>query len=69
MELLDLYDDSGKPLGTTIERGSKFENGNIMLSIIFIKNQDGKFLIQKPVKKKVQNIVQLVDMLRMVKMV
>ena len=52
MELLDLYDDSGKPLGTTIERGSKFENGNIMLSIIFIKNQDGKFLIQKTSEEK-----------------
>lgn len=52
MELLDLYDDSGKPLGTTIERGSKFENGNIMLSIIFIKNQDGKYLIQKTSEEK-----------------
>lgn len=52
MELLDLYDDSGKPLGTTIERGSKFENGNIMLSIIFIKNQDEKFLIQKTSEEK-----------------
>jgi len=52
MELLDLYDDSGKALGVTIERGSKFENGNIMLSIIFIKNQDGKFLIQKTSEEK-----------------
>lgn len=52
MELLDLYDNSGKPLGTTIERGSKFENGNIMLSIIFVKNQDGKYLIQKTSEEK-----------------
>jgi len=52
MELLDLYDDYGKLLDMTIERGNKFENGNIMLSIIFIKNQDGKFLIQKTSEKK-----------------
>ena len=52
MELLDLYDDEGKLLGITIERGSKFEKGNIMLSLVFIKNKDGKFLIQKTSKEK-----------------
>ena len=52
MELLDLYDDNGKRTGQTIERGTKFDKGNIMLSIIFIKNSEGKFLIQKTSKEK-----------------
>lgn len=50
MELLDLYDDNGKKLGKTIKRGEKFEEGNIMLSIIFIRNSANMFLIQKASK-------------------
>lgn len=45
MELLDLYDDNGNKIGKTIERNKKFTEGNIMLSIAFIKNKEGKYLI------------------------
>ncbi len=47
MELLDLYDDNGKPINKTIVIGEKFDVGNIMLSIVFIKNSNGKYLIQR----------------------
>ena len=40
MELLDLYDDNGNKLNETIERGQKFKHGRIMLSIVFIKNNE-----------------------------
>ena len=36
METLNLYDNLGKPLNETIERGKKPKEGNIMLSVIFI---------------------------------
>lgn len=52
MELLDLYDDNGNKIGKTIERNKKFTEGNIMLSIAFIKNKEGKYLIQKTSKEK-----------------
>lgn len=48
MEILDLYDDNGDKLNKTIVRGNKPNEGeNIMLSIVFIKDKDGKYLIQK----------------------
>ena len=48
MEILDLYDDFGQKLKETINRGEKTEEGkNIMLSVAFIKNSKGEFLIQK----------------------
>lgn len=50
MELLDLYDDKGRTIGKTIKRGENFNEGNIMLSIIFIRNNDNMFLIQKASK-------------------
>ena len=52
MELLDLYDDNGNKLGKTIERGKKFDEGNIMLALSFIKNNNDEFLIQKTSKEK-----------------
>ena len=53
MEILDLYDDYGNKLEKTIVRGDiPRDNENIMLSIIFIKNSDGKYLIQKSSKEK-----------------
>lgn len=52
MELLDLYDDNGNKLNETIERGKKFKQGRIMLSIVFIKNSKNEYLIQKTSKEK-----------------
>ena len=53
MEILDLYDDFGNKLNKTIVRGEIPQDGeNIMLSIIFIKNKEGKYLIQKSSKEK-----------------
>ena len=52
MEILDLYDDFGQKLKETINRGEKTEEGkNIMLSVAFIKNSKGEFLIQKTSKE------------------
>lgn len=47
MELLDLYDDEGNALNITIERGKKPKEGNVMLSIAFIRNSENEYLIQK----------------------
>ena len=53
MEILDLYDDFGQKLKETINRGEKTEEGkNIMLSVAFIKNSKGEFLIQKTSREK-----------------
>lgn len=53
MEILDLYDDNGNKLNKTIVRGNKPSDGeNIMLAIVFIKDKDGKYLIQKASKEK-----------------
>ena len=53
MEILDLYDDNGNKLDKTIERGSNPETGeNIMLSVVYIKDKNGKYLIQKTSKEK-----------------
>ena len=53
MELLDLYDDSGCKLDKTIGRGEVPNDGeNIMLSVAFIKNKEGKYLIQKSSNQK-----------------
>ena len=68
MELLDLYDDNGNKIGKTIERNKKFTEGNIMLSIAFIKNKEGKYLIQKTSKEKNHIIAQQEDMLLIMKM-
>ncbi len=53
MELLDLYDDFGNKLNKTIVRGKVPNDGeNIMLSVAYIKNKEGKYLIQKSSKEK-----------------
>ena len=53
MEYLDLYDDNGKKLNKVVERGSKlFDHENIMLAVIFIKNKNNEYLIQKTSKEK-----------------
>ena len=53
MEILDLYDNQGKLLGKTIERGNKnlAENENIKLTIVWIKCKN-KYLIQLTSKQK-----------------
>ena len=54
MELLDLYDDNGKKLKKIVVRGKNNlnDNENIMISIVFIQNENGKFLIQKTSKER-----------------
>ena len=56
MELVDVYDDNGKPTGRVVPRGSKDEvfspNEHIAVSIIFIENSKGEYLIQKTSKEK-----------------
>ena len=56
MELLDIYDKDGKITGRTIVRGDKNEilndDEHIALSVIFIENSNGEFLIQKTSNEK-----------------
>ena len=56
MELLDIYDDYGKTTGRVIKRGDKSvklsKNEHIAVSVIFIENSKGEFLIQKTSKEK-----------------
>lgn len=56
MELLDIYDDNGNVTGKTVIRGEKLkelkDNEHIALSVIFIENDKGEFLIQKTSKEK-----------------
>lgn len=48
MEILGLYDHKKKRLNKSIVRGNSPENGeHILVSVVFIKNKDGKYLIQK----------------------
>lgn len=56
MELLDIYDDFGKPTGRVIKRGDKSvklgKSEHIAVAVIFIENSKGEFLIQKTSKEK-----------------
>ena len=56
MEYLGIYDNEGKPTGRKVVRGDKNvilnENEHIAVSIIFIENDQGEFLIQKASKEK-----------------
>ena len=51
MELLDVYDSTGKKTGKTVVRGDKTakleENEHIAVGVIFIENSKGEFLMQK----------------------
>lgn len=51
MELLGIYDNKGNIIGKTIVRGDKSailnENEQIAVAMIFIRNKQGHFLIQK----------------------
>ena len=56
MELLDIYDDEGKPTGRVIVRDDKSEviteHEHIAVTVIFIENNENKYLIQKTSKEK-----------------
>ena len=51
MELLDVYNSNGELSGKIIQRGTKDEelgeDEHIAVAIIYIQNNEGKFLIQK----------------------
>lgn len=56
MELLDIYNKNGEVTGKVIPRGTKIEefgeDEHIAVAIIYIQNNDGKFLLQKTSKAK-----------------
>lgn len=55
MEWLDVYDNNGNRTGRKVIRGDKSalgENEHIALAVIFIENDEGKFLIQKTSNEK-----------------
>ena len=56
MELLEVYNNEGKPTGRVIQRGDKSaifsEDEHIAVGVIFIENSKGEFLMQKTSKEK-----------------
>ena len=53
VEILDLYDEQRNLTGETIYRGEKVpDNRYIFITVIFIQNNKGEFLIQKTSKEK-----------------
>lgn len=52
MEIFDVYNDKGERIGKTIPRGSRLGKGEFHLVVhIWIKNTEGKYLVQKRNKK------------------
>ena len=63
MEYLNVYDNNKNKLNKKIVRGDKLsKDEHILVAVIFIKNKDNKYLIQKTSLEKVVYIVQLVVM-------
>ena len=55
MEVLSVFDNNGNIVDKTVIRGSKIklnENEHIGVAVIFIENEEGKFLVQKTSKEK-----------------
>jgi len=55
MEVLSIFDNNGNLTNNTVIRGSKIklgDNEHIGVAVIFIENDEGKFLIQKTSKEK-----------------
>lgn len=53
MEYLDIYNEKKEKLNKKVKRGDKIlANEHILVSVIFIENSEGKFLIQKTSKEK-----------------
>lgn len=53
MEQLDVYNDQMQFVGKTISRGTPLgKNENILLSLVYIRNRKGAYLIQKTSKEK-----------------
>ena len=53
MEYLDIYNEKKEKLNKKVKRGDKIlDNEHILVSVIFIENSEGKFLIQKTSKEK-----------------
>ena len=61
MEYLNVYDNNKNKLDKKIVRGDKLSNDeHILVAVIFIKNKDNKYLIQKTsLEKSGLYIVQL----------
>lgn len=52
MEVFDLYDDKGTPLHKTALRGETLKKGEFhLVAHIWIRNDEGKYLVQKRNKK------------------
>ena len=53
MEYLNVYDSNKKKLNKKIVRGESLPDGeHILVTVIFIKNSEGKYLMQKTSKEK-----------------
>ena len=56
MEYLDIYNEKKEKLNKKVKRGDKIlDNEHILVTVIFIENSEGKFLIQKTFKEKGEN--------------
>lgn len=57
MEKRDLYDSERNITGETILKGEKIPpNRYIIVVLVFIQNSEGKFLIQKEVKERMESM-------------
>ena len=53
MEYLDIYNEKKEKLNKKVKRGDKIlDNEHILVTVIFIENSEGKFLIQKRSERK-----------------
>ena len=56
MEYLDIYNEKKEKLNKKVKRGDKIlDNEHILVTVIFIENSEGEFLIQKTSKEKGEN--------------
>lgn len=70
MEKRDLYDINRHLTGETILKDEKIPKDRyILVVLVFIQNSKGEFLIQKEVFRKMENMLQLVDTLKLLKIV
>lgn len=70
IEKRDLYDENRNLTGETIFKGEDIPEGKyIVVVLVFIQNSEGKFLIQKEVKEKMESMQQLEDIQNLEKIV
>ena len=59
MEIRDLYNENKELTGETILKGESVPKGRYYITVVvWIKNDEGKFLMQKRLKRKIESAQQ-----------